>query len=175
MCLADWLALKCFWWKEATEQQFVNPWRRQQHNYVEVSEFVLRTCERSPGVQTSSQVKMKGTNASSGESAELCYQLRFHFRKVFRTYQHALCSGINTDVRQIFYGLVSVYRRKQHVNLLSKTHYTGDVFRLSSSHHQAYVNVRTLTKHRVCLYEILVVCCQTADRKMSLKCWQSSS
>jgi hypothetical protein len=120
MCHAERLALKCFWWKEATEQQFVNPCRIQQHNYVEVSEFVLRASERCPGVQTSSQVKMKGRNASSGESAELCYQLRFHFRKVFRTYQHALRSGINTDVRQIFLWFSKCILSNRTLNLLSK-------------------------------------------------------
>jgi hypothetical protein len=56
----------------------------------------------------------------------------------------------------------------QHVNLLSKTHYTGDMFRLPSSHHKASVNVRTITDHCVCLCEILNVCCQTPDRKMCL-------
>jgi hypothetical protein len=47
--------------------------------------------------------------------------------------------------------LISVYRRTQHINLLSKTHYTGDMFWLPSSHHQAYVNVWMITDHCVCL------------------------
>jgi hypothetical protein len=37
--------------------------------------------------------------------------------------------------------LVSVYRRTQHINLLSKTHYTGDMFWLPSSHHSVIYSV----------------------------------
>jgi hypothetical protein len=74
----------------------------------------------------------------------------------------------------LFQSSVSVCRLT-HVNLLSKIHDTGDMFRLPSSHHQAYVNVRTVTDHCVCWKEILIVCCQTLDRKMWLKYWQSSS
>jgi hypothetical protein len=46
--------------------------------------------------------------------------------------------------RHTFRSSVSVCRLTQHVNL-SKTHYIGDMFRLPSSHHQAYVNIRTIT------------------------------
>jgi hypothetical protein len=51
----------------------------------------------------------------------------------------------------LFQSLVSVCRLTQHVNLLSKTHCAGDMFRLPCSHHQTYVNVRTITDHCVCL------------------------
>jgi hypothetical protein len=55
-----------------------------------------------------------------------CFQLRLPYAQ-----------GISLKFR-------SVCRLTQRVNLLSKTHYTGDVFRLPSSHHHAYVNVRTI-------------------------------
>jgi hypothetical protein len=51
------------------------------------------------------------------------------------------------DTAVLFRSLVSVCRLTQRVNLLSKTRCTGDVFRLPSSRHQAYVNVRTITDH----------------------------
>jgi hypothetical protein len=51
----------------------------------------------------------------------------------------------------LFQSLVGICHLTQHVNLLSGTHYTGDMFRLPSSHHQAYVNIRMITDHCVCL------------------------
>ena len=102
MCFAHRLALKCFWWKEARVQKFVNPCRSQPHNYVVVNEFALRASECCPRVQTSSQVKMSSSNASRGESVRHCYQLGFHFRRDFRLYHRALHSGIITDNTQIF-------------------------------------------------------------------------
>jgi hypothetical protein len=59
---------------------------------------------------------------------------------------------------ELFQSAVIVSRLTQHVNLLSKTHCTGDMFRLPSSHHQAYVNVRTITDHCAVISDRSSVC-----------------
>jgi hypothetical protein len=47
----------------------------------------------------------------------------------------------------ILQNLYSVYTVEHNTLLIVKTHYTGDMFRLNSSHHQAYVRRYTLNKN----------------------------
>jgi hypothetical protein len=53
--------------------------------------------------------------------------------------------------------LLSVYCQTQHINIV-KTHYTGNMFRLNNSHHQAYINVQTIIDHCV-LFVWDTYCC----------------
>jgi hypothetical protein len=60
-------------------------------------------------------------------------------------------------VQVLLYNFYKVCTVAHNTFLIVKTHYTGDMFRLNNSHHQAYVNIQTITDHAVhgiCSYEL---------------------
>jgi hypothetical protein len=45
----------------------------------------------------------------------------------------------------LLHNFYQVYTVDHNTLIIVKTHHTGDMFRLNNSHHQAYVNVQTIT------------------------------